>query len=95
MHKSHDITKIPLEALQYLLSEVRLTFNQDHVWMLSGFGWIPRDGTAVPTAAGLFSNQLCDNMDLQTFWDVWLYENIAYILIINFLTTLEVDSVYF
>ena len=33
-------------------------------------------------------------MDLVTFWDVLWYENIAYIHIINYLTTLEVDSVY-
>ena len=57
------------------------------------FGSIPPDGNSA--AAGLFSNQICNNIDLQTFWDVLLYENIAYILIINYLTTLEVDSLYF
>ena len=50
---------------------------------------------ALQSLGALVSKQICNNIDLQTFRDVLLYENIAYILIINSLTTLEVDSLYF
>ena len=40
---------------------------------------------ALQSLGALVSNQICTNIDLQTFWDVLLYENIAYILAIGLL----------
>ena len=71
---------IPLGALSYLLSPINILTE-----IIFGCSWVRVNSARwhCNHLGALVSNQICNNIDLQTFWGVLLHENIAYILIIN------------